>query len=203
MPRRVDAEERRQRIAAALMRVAAERGLEAVSLRHVAAEADVTSGMVQHYFPSKDAMMAFAMRAASARYEVRMTAALSALGDDPPPGRIVEAVLTALLPLDEAQQADARVALAFQSYATTRPPAAEDLAAGDTGLRAFLAEQLEKVAAAAPGRTDLDAGRAATALLAMTEGLGVEVLCAGLAAEDALAALRSQLALTFEAFARP
>ena len=50
MPKKVDRQERRTRIADALMRVAADQGLEAVSLRHVAAEAGVSAGMVQHYF---------------------------------------------------------------------------------------------------------------------------------------------------------
>src|SRR3954467_4457371 len=42
------------------MRVAAHQGLEAVSLRHVATEAGVSTGMVQHYFRTKDEMMTFA-----------------------------------------------------------------------------------------------------------------------------------------------
>jgi AcrR family transcriptional regulator len=84
MPKLVDHQERREQIASALMRVAAGQGLEAVSLRHVAAEAGVTSGMVQHYFPSKDSMMAFAMRSASARYEARINQAVAALGTTRP-----------------------------------------------------------------------------------------------------------------------
>ena len=71
MPKKVDHQQRREQIAAALMRVVANDGLEAVSLRHVAAEAGVTAGMVQHYFPSKEAMMDFAMQSASARFDSR------------------------------------------------------------------------------------------------------------------------------------
>ena len=48
MPKLVDHHERRTLLAAALLRVAATRGLMDVSLRHVAAEAGVTAGMVQH-----------------------------------------------------------------------------------------------------------------------------------------------------------
>ena len=53
------------------MRVAARRGLEDVSLRHVAAEAGVTAGMVQHYFRTKDEMMVFAIGAVRERVEQR------------------------------------------------------------------------------------------------------------------------------------
>jgi AcrR family transcriptional regulator len=54
MPKKVDRQERRTLIADALMRVAADQGLAAVSLRTVAAEAGVSAGMVQPYFRTKD-----------------------------------------------------------------------------------------------------------------------------------------------------
>jgi len=38
-------------------RLVADEGLEAVSVRTVAAEARVSIGTVQHYFPTKDAML--------------------------------------------------------------------------------------------------------------------------------------------------
>lgn len=121
----LDHQERREQIAAALMRVATNEGLEAVSLRHVAAEAGVTSGMVQHYFPSKEAMMDFAMQSASARFEARMTEAVAALGEDPSVRALLRTMLVTLLPLDESQRADGRVALAFLARAATRPDAAK------------------------------------------------------------------------------
>ena len=190
MPKRVDHEQRRQRIAAAVLHVAASQGLEGVSLRHVAAQAGVTSGMVQHYFPSKDAMIAFAMRSAGARYRARVEAALAGAGPEPDPGAVVSAVLRALLPHDDEQRGDARVALAFQSYAASHPAAAEGLAADNALLRSFLADQLQRRA----GGPDPSSGeRAATALLALTDGLGAHVVCAGLSLDVAVAALDEQL----------
>lgn len=195
MPRKVDHQERREQIASALTRVAATRGLEAVSLRHVAAEAGVTSGMVQHYFPTKDAMMSFAMRSASERYEARMNAALAGLGEHPGAREVVAVVLHTLLPLDEEQRADARVALAFQSYAATRTAAAGDLGGGNAELRSFLAEQVRSARSPGGAPTGIDPGHAATALLAMAEGLGVQLLSTDLSPDDALAALDAQLDL--------
>ena len=191
MPKRVDHGERREQIASALMRVAAMRGLEAVSLRHVAAEAGVTSGMVQHYFPSKDAMMSFAMRSAGARYETRMNDAIAGLGADPPVRELIGTILMTLLPTDEAQRADARVALAFQSYAATNPAAAEEHGTGAAQMRSSLAELL---AAAGTGAA-VAPEHAATALLATAEGLAVQLLSTDLTTEAAVAALRSQLDL--------
>ena len=61
MPKQVDREERRRDIAAAVLRIVTTRGVEAASLRTVAAEAGVSMGAVQHYFTTKDEMLRFAL----------------------------------------------------------------------------------------------------------------------------------------------
>jgi TetR/AcrR family transcriptional regulator, transcriptional repressor of bet genes len=48
MPKQVDHEERRQEIAAAVVRLVTTRGIETASLRTVASEAGVSMGAVQH-----------------------------------------------------------------------------------------------------------------------------------------------------------
>ena len=194
MPKQVDHAQRRQQIAEALLQVAGSQGLEGVSLRHVAAQAGVTSGMVQHYFPSKHAMVDFAMRSASARYQARMTAVLEGLGPAPDPRALVTGLLTALLPLDNQQERDARVALAFHSYAANRPAAADGLRADNVQLCSFLAGLLVQPGSDAPV-TDWHE-HAATALLGMAEGLAIQVVSTGLPAERALAALHAQIDLT-------
>jgi AcrR family transcriptional regulator len=194
MPKRVDHEERRRHIADALLRVISRDGLEAVSLRHVATEAGVTAGMVQHYFPSKDAMMEFAMRAASARFEQRITANLEGLGASPDPGRILRATLSGLLPAD-AEADDARVALAFQTYAASRAAAAGKLEEGNARLREHVAGLIDAAGAG------VDNPRvAATALLATAEGLGVQMLSARLPKKTAQRALDHHIDLILGTF---
>lgn len=198
MPKRVDHQERREHLAAALMRVAAAQGLESVSLRHVAAEAGVTAGMVQHYFPSKDAMMQFAMDTASARFEQRITGVVESLGEQPTPRQLVGAVLGTLLPSNAPDAVeDGRVALAFMAYATTRPPARADLERNTAGLRDFVRDQLELAVAQGDAATSLDPQTAAATLVALTDGLGVQVLSSNLPAAVAAAVLEAQLDLTF------
>lgn len=197
MPKKVDHHQRREQIALALTRVAATRGLEGVSLRQVAAEAGVTSGMVQHYFPTKDAMMGFAMRSARARYETRMNEAIAGLGEHPAARELIGTMLMALLPLEETQQADARVALAFQSYAATKRAAAEDLGGDAADLCSFLADQLRSAQSAGEAPRGLDPVHAARALFAMAEGLGVQLLSTDLSTDAAVAALHAQLDVTF------
>ncbi|WP_200212526.1 TetR/AcrR family transcriptional regulator [Micromonospora coerulea] len=187
MPKKVDPQERRTLIADALMRVAAEQGLEAVSLRHVAAEAGVSAGMVQHYFRTKDEMMAFALAVVRDRSQIRVTEAVARLGDNPSPRLLLRTMIAALLPLDEQTRSDGRVALAFLAYTAVRPAAAAGLREETAQLIAFIASVLP-----AP-----NASEAAAGLLALMEGLGVYLLGGQYTAEQALSALDAHLDMIF------
>lgn len=193
MPKVVDHNERRTSIAEALLRVAGEHGLEAVSLRHVAAEAGVTSGMVQHYFRTKDEMMAFALEVVRERSEARLTAAVTALGADPSPRQVLRTVVAEMLPVDEPRRADGRVALAFLAYTAVRPEAAAPLRADTAAMLTFFADQIR----ACGPRPGIDPDRAATGLLALMEGLGVHLLGGHYRAETALAVLDAHLDAIF------
>ncbi|SIN41567.1 TetR/AcrR family transcriptional regulator [Micromonospora cremea] len=189
MPKKVDHQERRTLIADALMRVAADQGLEAVSLRHVAAEAGVSAGMVQHYFRTKDEMMAFALAVVRERGQIRVTEAMERLGSDPSPRLLLRTMIAALLPLDDRTRDDGRVALAYFAYTAVRPAAA-------SSLRADTAQLTEFIASALPAR-NANAAAAAAGLLALMEGLGIYLLGGQYTAEQALAALDAHLDLLF------
>ncbi|MCW3839314.1 TetR family transcriptional regulator [Micromonospora yasonensis] len=186
MPKKVDHQERRTLITDALMRVAAEQGLEAVSLRHVAAEAGVSAGMVQHYFRTKDEMMAFALAVVRERSQIRVTEAVARLGENPSPRLLLRTMIAALLPLDERTRDDGRVALAFLAYIAVRPAAAPSLREDTVQLTGFIASVL-------PSRDAV----AAAGLLALMEGLGVYLLGGQYTTEQALAALDAHLDLLF------
>jgi AcrR family transcriptional regulator len=192
MPKKVDRQERRTLIADALMRVAADRGLEAVSLRHVAAEAGVSAGMVQHYFRTKDEMMAFALAVVSERSQIRVTEAVARLGENPSPRLLLRTMIAALLPLDEQSRNDGRVALAFLAYTAVRPAAASALREETAQMIGFMASILP-----AP-----NADAAAAGLLALMEGLGVYLLGGHYTAEQALGTLDAHLDLVFRSSAR-
>lgn len=191
MPKKVDHAERRRHVADALFRVIVRDGIDAVSLRHVAAEAGVTTGMVQHHFASKDEMMAFALETASARYEERIRDAVAALGPTSSAGAALRTVLTNFIPEGEAELRDAHITLAFLAYAAGRRDARSALAAGDDRLRAWLATLISEAA----GLDDDAASVRSTGLLATAEGLAQQVLTAGLAPADAMSALDAQLRL--------
>lgn len=67
-----------ERMADAVLRVLVAEGFEGVSVRKVAALAEVSIGAVQHHFPTKDAMLAAAMDRAGARFLDRVSEQLTA-----------------------------------------------------------------------------------------------------------------------------
>jgi AcrR family transcriptional regulator len=197
VPKRVDHHARRTLIADALMRVAADRGLEAVSLRHVAAEAGVSSGMVQHYFRTKDEMMLFALDVVSERVQARLAASAGDLGETRSPGALLRALLVQLLPFDEPRRAEGRVALAFFAYAAVKPAVAAELREDTARMRAFVADQIRAAQIAGETPASLDPTQAATALLALVEGLGIHVLGEHYTPDTALAVFDAHLSMLF------
>ena len=185
MPRKIDHDARRRVLAEALWRVMVTSGLEAVSLRQVAAAAGVSMGMVQHYFSDKEEMVLFALRSMTEHVSARMGAALAAVPDEPL--RRVRAVLVETLPLDDERRVEAQVAATFLAHAPVDPRIAEYLKAGYAEGHAYLTEQL-----AAAGVSD--AAREASLLFAVNDGLTVHTLAGHLEPDEALAILDGHLA---------
>lgn len=189
MPRKVDHRERRELLADALMRLAASQGLEGVSLRQVAAEAGVSTGMVQHYFRTKDEMMTFALDMVADRIRARSEAAATPTT----PRELVRGVLLQILPLDDARRLEGHVGLAFLAYAAVKPAILEGRREDLAGMRRFVAQQLR-----AAGAEGADPDRAALGLMALVDGLGMQLLSRQYDEEEAIAALDAQLALLFD-----
>jgi BetI-type transcriptional repressor, C-terminal len=83
--------------------------------------------------------------------------------------------------------------LAFLAYAAVKPSIASGVREAATQMRTFLADQLQ-----AAGPADgVDPERAAAGLLALVDGLGLQLLSRQYAEQDAVAALDAQLALLF------
>ncbi|MGQ4618553.1 TetR family transcriptional regulator C-terminal domain-containing protein [Nocardia sp. R7R-8] len=60
MPKLVDHDERRHAITAAVWRLIARRGIDALKMRDIAAEAGYANGSLSHYFTGKDDILRFA-----------------------------------------------------------------------------------------------------------------------------------------------
>lgn len=189
MPKQVDHQQRREQIAEAVCRLAARQGLDAVSLRQVAVEAGVSMGRVQHYFTTKDEMLLFAFRTIGERVEQRMRAAALALGETPGPHALLRAMLLEMLPLSEPAQAEAPVLAAFLARAVVSPDLADFLATDSGRLREFVAAQI--------GDAQPNATFEAVTLLALVDGLMLQLLTGQIDEPTALATLDYQLNRVF------
>ncbi|MGH9230615.1 MAG: TetR/AcrR family transcriptional regulator [Acidimicrobiales bacterium] len=115
--RKMSTEDRRTALAEVLVGIVAERGLDAVSVREVAAGLGVSIGAVQHYFSTKAEMLTFAFTHSVERTRHRV-ATLELAGD---PATDTATVLRQLLPLDDTRRTDCTVNLAFAALAATTP----------------------------------------------------------------------------------
>jgi TetR/AcrR family transcriptional regulator, transcriptional repressor of bet genes len=196
VPKVVDHDQRRRELAEALWRIAATRGLEAVSFRELATEIGATTGMVQHYFLTKDHMIAYASDWAADR----LVARLAALRGGSTVHEVVRTGCAALLPLDEQRRANARVWLAFMGRAavSTMVAAAQRRATGRirraTAELLCLAQQRGEIA------VEIDAEQEAALLLALTDGLVAQAIAdpEGMTPATLLALLDAYLARLFD-----
>jgi AcrR family transcriptional regulator len=142
VPKKVDHDARRRAIADALLRLAAARGLESVSLRQVAAAAGISMGAVQHYFATKDEMVGFAMEHQAHRREQRIVARLVAAGRPPTVRELLRVVALEVVPTDADSREDYLAGVTFFVRALREPRMAAVLAEGGTQVNALFAGQL-------------------------------------------------------------
>ncbi|MFJ3201367.1 TetR/AcrR family transcriptional regulator [Streptomyces sp. NPDC086989] len=193
MPRQVDHEGRRRLIAEAVCRLADESGLEGVTLRDVAARAQVSMGAVQRCFRTKDEMLVFALGYVGERIAERVRARL-VRSPAQSAGTALGHAATEVALLREEHRAEARVWLAFVAQAVVSEPLAATLkvnyAALQESFTRLIAEAAEDAGRAAP----LDPRREARALLALADGLTAHVLIGHLTPRQAQDVLHGQLA---------
>jgi AcrR family transcriptional regulator len=90
--------ERREQLIAAAARVIARSGYDAATVRDVAREAGVSTGVIAYYFEGKDDLFAHVLRAASRAFRARLERALD--GAQTPSERLL-ALAEAATPADE------------------------------------------------------------------------------------------------------
>jgi AcrR family transcriptional regulator len=194
MPKRVDHAERRTEIAEALVRVAGRRGLHAVGMRDVAAEAGVSLRLVQYYFQTKEKLMLFGLEHLAQRFGERVSARARAAGDTPGPRAMVEALLMAALPTDDESRTfhhlyTSYAVLAVNDRALAAQPFIKNPDAAEDAVTQLL-RQAQEAALLEPG---VDAQLEAAGLLAMSAGLGTSILVGQRSPESAAAVLDHHL----------
>ncbi|WP_027410014.1 TetR/AcrR family transcriptional regulator [Anoxybacteroides tepidamans] len=113
MPKIVDHEKQRKRIAEATWRVIMRDGLEKATVRHIAKEAGISAGSLRHYFSSQSELLAFSMQLVSERVKER----IEAIRFSGPPLDGIKRFLLELLPLTDETRKEMEVWLAFTQKA--------------------------------------------------------------------------------------
>jgi AcrR family transcriptional regulator len=194
MPKQVDHQQRRGQIAEAVWRIAADRGLEAVSMSTVAAEAGISIGRIQHYFAGKDELVRFAATRLRERIDERLRERIAATPEPHTPLTMLRAILTALLPLDPESRTEALVGVAVFFRALHEPELTQKYLTGQSHILAVLAEQLSVASRAGEVRPDLDVGVEARILVALASGLSSDLLLGHCSPAEAVAMIEHQLA---------
>jgi AcrR family transcriptional regulator len=181
MPRQVDYEDRRRRIAEAVCLLADEHGPEGVSIRDVAARAEVSVGAVQRCFRSKEEMLLFAVEHVGERVRARLAAN---------PALTLGHAADEIALLREEHRAEARIWLAFVAQAAVKEPLAGPLRNSYAALQDLLARLVAETA----GNGSADARAEARALLALADGLTTHVLIGHLTEQEAEETLNTHMA---------
>ena len=168
VPKLVDHDVRRREIAQAVWAVIAERGIEGVTLRCVAAEAGVSVGRIQHYHASREELVRDSCRellkAATQRFE--------AAGDATPVERLRRLIL-GRIPTTPEFAIGTSIWLAYEAKSVDDPVIAELVQRGHAGGVRETAALLGECGVA-------DAPAVALRLMATAEGLAIRVLVGGL-----------------------
>ncbi|MGP3683633.1 TetR/AcrR family transcriptional regulator [Streptomyces sp. IBSNAI002] len=197
MPRQVDHEGRRRLVAEAVCRLADERGLEGVTLRDVAARADVSMGAVQRCFRTKEEMLVFALGHIGERIGERVRARLVGSPAQSAATALGHAATEISLLRDE-HRAEARVWLAFVAQAAVSEVLAKTLKENYAALEDAFTGLVAEAGADAEGDVPLDPRLEARTLLALADGLTAHVLVGHLTPQAAGEVLHAHLAHLWE-----
>ncbi|MGW3322815.1 TetR/AcrR family transcriptional regulator [Streptomyces virginiae] len=200
MPRQVDHVGRRRLIAEAVCQLADERGLEGVTLRDVAARAQVSMGAVQRCFRTKEEMLVFALGHIGEQIMERVQARL-VRSPAQSAGTALGHAVTEISLLREEHRAEARVWLAFVAQAAVSEALARTLKANYATLQEAFTRLIAEAGEDADDADDAGrqgARREARTLLALADGLTTHVLIGHLTPREAYEVLHAHLADLWE-----
>ena len=181
MPRTIDHDARRAELAEAVWRVILHRGIGAVSVRTVAAEAGVVVGSLRHLFPTRAGgavvataslagLIAFSAELMIARATERIRS-VAPTGDAPADAL---ALLRQLLPLTPDSRAELEVNLALIAETPALPELAAIRDEAAAGIRQLCVRIVSALTGAPEGAPQVAAD--ARRLHALTDGLALQLL---------------------------
>jgi len=177
MARTADHQQRRAQIVAAVRVVAGEVGLGRVTIARTATAAGVSVGLVQHYYASKEALLADAFAVVRRDVLARIDAEIARAEHR---GERIEVMLvhglSQLLPLGTRRRAEVHLSHAFTGLALEDETLRAQLRDARGLLQNRVSAALINGIACGEVATETDPGQAAYELLALTDGLASHLL---------------------------
>jgi AcrR family transcriptional regulator len=172
MPKVVDHDQRRRELLEATAAVIAAEGIQAATVRRIAAECGCTTGLVTHYFAEKDELVIGALRQVNSVSAERMLArARRASGLE-----ALRAVLMECLPLTGAARQEWHVWLSFWGVAWTSAALSAEHRVHYEVWRASIHNALRDAARLGQTKPGLDLREATDRLVALVDGLGLQAM---------------------------
>lgn len=170
MPIPADHHARRAQVVAVALRLIARAGLDAVTVRDVAAGAGFSTAIVSHYFRNKKELLHLTYRATIDQSTVRWARALMESGGD------LRTYLAEIMPLDEERLMEWRIWLAFWAKAATDEAIAQEQRDCVLLARSRILDAINDLYDKGAIRPEVDRPLAARHLLALITGMAVEVM---------------------------
>ena len=172
MARRTDHNERREAFAAAALRVIMRAGVGGLTVREVAKEAGFTTGALTHYFRSKDQVLIEASEYSAKLVRPRM----EKFGKEPAAVEALRRVVAEALPINKTVRGYWRIWVGFWERASYNPEVAKVMRIRYDEWRGRLAAIIRRAQAEGEAPATFDADLAAQELVAVVDGIGVQVL---------------------------
>ncbi|MHA6801853.1 TetR/AcrR family transcriptional regulator [Salinifilum ghardaiensis] len=190
MPKVVDHEQRRAEIGAAVQRLVAREGAEAVSIRTVAAESGWSTGALRHYFATKAELLAFTAELVAERVAARLRERMERGFGGRTRCAAARELIGEVLPFDAERSTEAAISFAFLDLARVDPGVAEQQRRHFDELRAFLRDVVEHLAGGGAQDVEVSARR----LHLLVDGLSLHLLFGRIGEAEVRAELDRELA---------
>ncbi|MEO8115483.1 MAG: TetR/AcrR family transcriptional regulator [Phenylobacterium sp.] len=172
MGRSVDHNERREIFAAAALRVIVREGIAGLTVREVAREAGFTTGALTHYFHSKDQLLIEASEHSATLVRAQMERAEKSS----PAISAIRKVVALALPLTPEIRGYWRIWVGYWERSSYDDEVARVMRLRYEEWRARLGALLARAQAEGDVAPDVDIRQAAESLVALVDGIGVQVL---------------------------
>jgi TetR/AcrR family transcriptional regulator, transcriptional repressor of bet genes len=183
--------ERQTQILGALLRLVARGGIEAVSLRTVAQEVGYSLGMVQRQFRSKDDMLKAAVRYSVRQGEERLQPLL--LDTSVTARQLLEVVLAQMMDISPETRGETLIWLSFLARAVIEPQFAQHVQRYHRPVQQGIAEIIRHGQLNAEFATQFEAEESAIGLVALADGLTLQLQIGSITPQQASQILARQL----------